>query len=123
MKSAGKPTKKTSPRVTVSSGSVGAFIGRSLERGGQRLPPEITMNFEDPADLRTRRDTPARPESSQAINPGHGRRRIIVKLQEARYRASAQASPSAPAPAPMSFCTFQSARLMAATLWLASQET
>jgi hypothetical protein len=32
MKNAGKPTKKTSPRVTVSSGSVEAFVGRSLER-------------------------------------------------------------------------------------------
>ena len=56
MKNAGKPTKKTSPRVTVSSGSVEAFIGRSLERArrldrGEKLAPEITMTFEDPADL------------------------------------------------------------------------
>jgi predicted transcriptional regulator len=54
MKRAGK-TKKA-PRVTVSSGSVKAFIGRSLERArkldrGERLPPEITMTFEDPSDL------------------------------------------------------------------------
>ena len=56
MKNVGKPTKKTSPRVTVSSGSVEAFIGRSLERArrldrGEKLAPEITMTFEDPADL------------------------------------------------------------------------
>jgi predicted transcriptional regulator len=57
MKDAGKPTsKKPLPRVTVSSGSVEAFIGRSLERArrldrGERLAPEITMTFEDPADL------------------------------------------------------------------------
>jgi predicted transcriptional regulator len=42
--------------VTVSSGSVKAFMGRSLERArkidrGQRLASEITMTFEDPADL------------------------------------------------------------------------
>ena len=56
MRNAGKATKKASPRVTVSSGSVDAFIGRSLERArkldrGSKLPPEITMTFEDPADL------------------------------------------------------------------------
>jgi predicted transcriptional regulator len=56
MKNVGKPTKKTSPRVTVSSESVEAFIGRSLARArrldrGEKLPPEITMTFEDPADL------------------------------------------------------------------------
>ena len=56
MKNAGKPTKKTSARVTVSSGSVEAFIGRSLKRArkldrGDRLAPEITMTFEDPSDL------------------------------------------------------------------------
>ena len=56
MKNFGKPTKKTSLRVTVSSGSVEAFIGRSLERAqrldrGEKLVPEITMTFEDPADL------------------------------------------------------------------------
>lgn len=56
MKNVEKPTKKTSPRVTVSSGSVEAFIGRSLERArrldrGEKLAPEITMTFEDPADL------------------------------------------------------------------------
>jgi predicted transcriptional regulator len=56
MKDAAKPTKKRSPRVTVSSGSVETFIGRSLERArkmdrGERLPSEITMTFEDPADL------------------------------------------------------------------------
>jgi predicted transcriptional regulator len=56
MKNAGKATKKTSPRVTVTSGSVNAFIGRSVERArkldrGQKLPSEITLSFEDPADL------------------------------------------------------------------------
>jgi predicted transcriptional regulator len=56
MKGIGKPTKKKSPRVTVSSGSVEAFVTRSLERArkldrGERLPPEITMIFEDPSDL------------------------------------------------------------------------
>ena len=55
MKNATKPTEKKT-RVTVSSGSVEAFIGRSLERArkmdrGERLPSEITMTFEDPADL------------------------------------------------------------------------
>jgi predicted transcriptional regulator len=56
MKNVAKPTKKTAPRVTVSSGSVEGFIGRSLERArkmdlGERLPSEITMTFEDPSDL------------------------------------------------------------------------
>ena len=56
MKNVRKPTKKTSPRVTVSSGSVEAFMGRSLGRArkldhGDGLAPEITMTFEDPADL------------------------------------------------------------------------
>ncbi len=56
MKHVGKPSKKTSPRVAVSSGLVEAFIGRSLERArrlerGEKLAPEITMTFEDPADL------------------------------------------------------------------------
>lgn len=56
MKNVGKPAKKASPRVTVSSGSVEAFIGRSLERArrldrGEKLASEITMTFENPADL------------------------------------------------------------------------
>jgi predicted transcriptional regulator len=56
MKKVAKATKKTAPRATVSSGSVEAFIGRSLERArrmdrGERLPSEITMTFENPADL------------------------------------------------------------------------
>lgn len=47
---------KAPRRVTVSSGSVEAFVARSLERArrldrGERLPSEITMTFEDPADL------------------------------------------------------------------------
>ena len=46
-----------SPRgVTVSSGTVKAFIERSLERArkmdrGGKLPSQITMTFEDPSDL------------------------------------------------------------------------
>lgn len=56
MKNVGKATKKESPRVTVSSGSVEAFMGRSIERArrldrGEKLVPEISMTFEDPADL------------------------------------------------------------------------
>ena len=56
MKIAIKATKKTSPRVTVSAGSVEAYIGRSLDRArrmdrGERLPSQIIMTFEDPADL------------------------------------------------------------------------
>lgn len=56
MKNVTKPVRKTSPRVTISSGSAEAFIGRSLERARkidrcERLAPEIIMTFEDPADL------------------------------------------------------------------------
>jgi predicted transcriptional regulator len=56
MKNVAKPIKKVPPRVTVSSGMVEAFIGRSLERArkmdrGEKLPSEITMTFEDPSDL------------------------------------------------------------------------
>lgn len=56
MKNARKATKRISPRVSVSSGPVEAFAGRSIERArrldrGERLPPEIIMSFEDPADL------------------------------------------------------------------------
>jgi predicted transcriptional regulator len=56
MKNVAKPTKKRSPRVTVSSRSVETFIGRSLDRARkldrvERLPPEIIMTFEDPEDL------------------------------------------------------------------------
>lgn len=56
MKSMARPSKKVSPRVTVSSGTVEAFVGRSLERArkmdrGEKLPSEISMTFEDPADL------------------------------------------------------------------------
>jgi predicted transcriptional regulator len=51
-----KPPKRSAPRVTVSSVSVEAFIGRSLDRArrldrGEKLPHEITVSFEDPADL------------------------------------------------------------------------
>jgi hypothetical protein len=54
VKDVAKPTKKRPLRVTVSSGSVEAFIGRSLERAkkidhGQRLPSETTVTFEDTA--------------------------------------------------------------------------
>lgn len=56
MKNATKPIEKAARRVTVSSGTVEAFVGRSLERArkmdrGEELPSEITMTFEDPADL------------------------------------------------------------------------
>jgi predicted transcriptional regulator len=56
MKNIARPSEKVSPRVTVSSGTVEAFVGRSLERArkmdrGEKLPSEISMTFEDPADL------------------------------------------------------------------------
>jgi predicted transcriptional regulator len=57
MKRAAKATKKkTLPRVTISSGSVEAFMARSLDRArrldrGERLASEITLTFVDPADL------------------------------------------------------------------------
>jgi predicted transcriptional regulator len=56
MKNVGNATKKKLPKVTVSPGTVETFIGRSLERArridrGDRLPSEITLTFEDPADL------------------------------------------------------------------------
>jgi predicted transcriptional regulator len=56
MRNAGTNIKKAPRRVTVSSGTVEAFIGRSLERArrmdrGEKLPAEITMTFEDPSDL------------------------------------------------------------------------
>jgi len=55
MKIAARATE-TPRRVTVSSGPVEAFIGKSLERArkldrGEKLPSEITMTFEDPSDL------------------------------------------------------------------------
>jgi predicted transcriptional regulator len=56
MKNIAKVVRKMPRRVTVASGSVEAFIERSLERArkldrGERLPSEITMTFEDPSDL------------------------------------------------------------------------
>jgi len=56
MKNVTKAIKNPPRRATVSSGTVEAFIGRSLERArkmdrGERLPSEITMTFEDPSDL------------------------------------------------------------------------
>ena len=56
MKNIARPSKKVSPRVMVSSGTVEAFVGRSLERArkmdrGEKLLSEISMTFEDPADL------------------------------------------------------------------------
>jgi len=56
MKQVTKAIEKVPRRVTVSSETVDAFIGRSLERArkldrGERLPVEITMTFEDPSDL------------------------------------------------------------------------
>lgn len=56
MKSVVKAIKRSPRRVTVASGTVAAFIEGSLERArkldrGEGLPSEITMTFEDPADL------------------------------------------------------------------------
>jgi predicted transcriptional regulator len=55
MKNVAKAAKPTRG-VTVSSGTVKAFIERSLERArkmdrGGKLPSQITMTFEDPSDL------------------------------------------------------------------------
>jgi predicted transcriptional regulator len=56
MKNVTKSVDKLRGRVTVSSGTVESFAGRSLERArkmdrGEKLPSEITFTFEDPADL------------------------------------------------------------------------
>lgn len=56
MKSVTKGIKKAPRRVTVSSGTVEAFMERTLERArkmdrGEKIPSEITMTFEDPSDL------------------------------------------------------------------------
>jgi hypothetical protein len=58
MKTAAKivESSKTPRRVTVAFGNVEAFVERSQERArkldrGEGLAPEITMTFEDPADL------------------------------------------------------------------------
>src|SRR5579872_2784938 len=56
MKTIARLGKKVPARVTVSFGTVEAFVGRSLERArkmdrGEKLPSEISMTFEDPADL------------------------------------------------------------------------
>jgi len=55
MKHVGKSARKKA-RVTISSGSVAAFIERSLERArkldhGEAIPTESAVTFEDPADL------------------------------------------------------------------------
>lgn len=56
MKTAAKSSRKGAPRVTVSVGSVEESVTRSIGRArkidrGERLPSEIKMTFEDPADL------------------------------------------------------------------------
>ena len=56
MKRVTKAIEKVPRRVTVSSDTVDAFIGRSMERArkldrGVKLPFEITLTFEDPSDL------------------------------------------------------------------------
>src|SRR5258708_27968908 len=56
MKNAEKVVKKATRRIKVWTGSVEAFMERSLERArkldrGESLPSEITMTFEDPSDL------------------------------------------------------------------------
>lgn len=55
MKSATRPVTRPR-RITVASGSVEEYISRSVSRArkldrGERLPSEIIMTFEDPADL------------------------------------------------------------------------
>jgi predicted transcriptional regulator len=54
MKSAKAPRK--TGRVKLATGTVDAFIERSLDRArkldrGEKLPAEMTMTFEDPSDL------------------------------------------------------------------------
>ena len=56
MKNVASTTKKARRHVTLSSGTVEAFIGRSLARArrmdrGEKFPDAITMTFEDPSDL------------------------------------------------------------------------
>ena len=56
MKNVAGNGRKAAPRLTVSSGTAEAFARRSLERArkldcGEALPFEVTMTFEDPADL------------------------------------------------------------------------
>lgn len=56
MKNATNIPKKPARRVTVTSGTIGAYVERSLARArkldrGETLPSEITMTFENPADL------------------------------------------------------------------------
>jgi predicted transcriptional regulator len=56
MKNGARNGSKAARRVTVSSGTAEAFVRRSLDRArkldrGETLPSEITMTFEDPADL------------------------------------------------------------------------
>lgn len=88
-----KPTKREPRHVTVSSGTVEAFIGRSLERArkmdrGEELPCEITMTFEDPADLvrmlsaervRVLRSVRAKPAPISELAATLGRDRKAVK--------------------------------------------
>lgn len=55
MKSAKRPVKRPR-RITVASGSVEEYISRSVHRArkldrGEKIPSEITMTFEEPADL------------------------------------------------------------------------
>src|SRR5580658_1139594 len=52
----GKKMKKTPKRVSVSTGTADAFFKRSLDRArkldrGEKLPTELRLTFEDPADL------------------------------------------------------------------------
>ncbi len=56
MKHATKAIEKTPRRVTVMSGTVDEFVGRSLARArkldrGEKLRTQITLAFEDPSDL------------------------------------------------------------------------
>jgi predicted transcriptional regulator len=56
MKDVKRPSTKSTPRVNVTSGSADEFFRRSIKRArkldrAEKLPAEITMMFEDPADL------------------------------------------------------------------------
>lgn len=79
--------------ATVSSGTVHAFIGRSLARArkmdrGEELPAEIRLTFEDPADLvrvfsaeriRVLRSVRTKPAAVSELAATLGRDRKAVK--------------------------------------------
>ncbi len=93
MKSAGNSNRTTARRMTVSSGTVEAFVGRSIERARkmdrrEELPSEIRMTFEDPADLvrvlsperiRVLRSVRAKPAPVTELAAALGRDRKAVR--------------------------------------------